>query len=57
MELFMRYETEDNRPAYTREAFIEEFNKSLGAINSTGNFRPNNSVYYNDLIGDDWVII
>ena len=56
LELFMRYTQEDEKPEYTKEAFIKEFNASLGAIQST-NPRPNTSVYYNNTGWDDFVII
>ena len=53
----MKFENEDNKPEYTKEAFLAEFNRSLGAAKATNIFKNGGSVYYNDLVGDDYVIV
>ena len=57
LELFMQFENDATMQNYTREQFLKEFKESLGAMQATNQFKAGNSVYYDDLVGDDWVII
>ena len=49
LDLFMRYAIEDEPKDFTKEAFIAEFNKSLGATPAT-KLLQGKSVNYNDIV-------